>query len=156
MLILSIFCINIIYTKALYKTKNYGQIDIKVASPKIRLINQITNINELDLNTYINEFKVVNFDENGNFSDVKMNYILNFEMSDKNAPIDIKLYKIDVNGNESQIPLNENMEMTSGCLMQAEKIQEDKYKLKIKYNFKNTKMNNDIDLKINLKSIQEL
>ena len=145
--------ISLIVTKALYKGSDEGQANLSVASVKTRLINQTTHVEVLDLQKYTNEFSVVNYDENNQISEVGLKYTLSFELTDEDAPIDMKLYKINSNGTETEVSLNRNLE-TGSYSFEAGKSGEDKYKLEMWFNLATGKMDENVDLKVNVKSVQ--
>lgn len=149
-----ILSVSLIATKALYKGKETGHANLSVASPKIRLINETTHIEVLDLEKYTNEFKVVNYDQERETSEVGLKYTLFFELTDEDAPIDMKLFKIKDNGTEEEVKLNKNLETDSNYSFDAGIPQEDNYRLEIWFNLESGKMDENVDLKVNLKSVQ--
>lgn len=152
--LIMLISIGLLTTYSLYKSTEEGQAGLSVASPKVRIISEPATIEELDLQTYSNEFSVVNYDENENVTEVGLDYTLSFEATDKKAPIGAKLYRIEDDGNETEMELDENLNTTSKLNFTAGSKQEDKYKLEIYFNLENGKMEENTDFKINLKAIQ--
>lgn len=152
LIILLILSLTITY--ALYKSNDNGQAKVSVASPKIRIVNTKTHVEKLDLNTYKNEFKVVNYDEEDNISEVGMDYTLSFSISDEDAPIDIRLFKIESDGSEREIKLNKNKNTVESFNFKAKTKDEDKYRVEIMFNLVTGHMDENVDLNINLNSIQ--
>lgn len=154
-LVLIIFLlINLTITFALYKSNKSGNVQISVASPKIRIINSTTHIDTLDLNKYSNNFKIVNYDEENNISEVGMDYTLSFSYTDKNAPIDIKLYEIEDNGSEKEIQLDNNRTTIESTNFNGNIKQEKNYRIEIVFNLETGHMQENVDVNINLNSIQ--
>lgn len=119
--LLIVLSISLSLTMALYKSSKSGQAQLSVASPKIRLVNETTHIEELDLKHYSNNFKVVSYDESGKNSEVGLKYNLKLEITDEDAPIDMKLFKINSNGTETEVELNKNLETKSTYNFEAGK-----------------------------------
>ena len=153
LILITILSISLIITNALYKGEKKGQANLSVASPKIRLINETTHIEELDFEIYSNDFKVVNYDENGDVTEIALNYILLFDMTNEDAPIDMKLYKIEENGSETEVTLDKNLETVPESFETGEK-QKNNYRLKMWFNLETGHMDENVDLNINLKAIQ--
>ena len=107
------------------------------------------NIDNLNDDEYIYEFSVKNFNENL-VSDVILEYDIEFELSQENAPIKIEL--LDENGENISLLSNKTVEKENLELGKIEK----KYIAKISYDkSSNELMNENLEIKINIKSIQE-
>ena len=152
-IVVLIVLIRILYvSNALYKTKVSGNELTSVASPKVRLINETTNVSVLDLNKYTHEFSVVNYDSANNITEVSLDYKLAFELTDIDAPISMKLYKIE-NGQAKEIELN-NLETKNSFSFTTNGKQEDNYKLEMWFNLESGKMDENTNINVKLKSFQ--
>ena len=97
----------------------------KIAVPILKVENEepIEITNKGQTGTY--NFKVKNYNENNETTDVDMEYQI--EILGKNNDIEMKMYK-----NETEINLVENQ--TEKFILSKEKMQEDNYRLEIKAN----------------------
>lgn len=124
-----------------------------IAKPCLSLITEESlNIETLNSDTFIYEFKVQN-SEDGQVSETAFYYDIEFELSQENAPINIKLYRVDENS-EEEILLEENK--TKNPEYMGTKLSEICYKALISYDLNSNKIL-EPNLKINAKieGIQE-
>lgn len=110
--------------------KGYSKNDINGNTEIAKPIIQVENGNSLEINNQnkegIYEFKVKNYNDNGEITQVDMEYYVEILDDLSNKGIDIKLLKDD-----EEIEINENK--TEKYLLTKEGMQEDNYKLKLKY-----------------------
>ena len=110
--------------------KGYSKNDINGVAEIAKPIIQVENGNSLEINNQnkegIYEFKVKNYNDNGEITQVDMEYYVEILDDLSNKGIDIKLLKDD-----EEIEINENK--TEKYLLTKEGMQEDNYKLELKY-----------------------
>ena len=110
--------------------KGYSKNDINGNTEIAKPIIQVENGNSLEINNQnkegIYEFKVKNYNDNGEITQVDMEYYVEILDDLSNKGIDIKLLKDD-----EEIEINENK--TEKYLLTKEGMQEDNYKLELKY-----------------------
>ena len=110
--------------------KGYSKNDINGNTEIAKPIIQVENGNSLEINNQnkegIYEFKVKNYNNNGEITQVDMEYYVEILDDLSNKGIDIKLLKDD-----EEIEINENK--TEKYLLTKEGMQEDNYKLELKY-----------------------
>lgn len=171
-LIAFILLSSILYvSNALYKTKVNGTAKTMVASPKIGIISEsnynessdayaqtpTTHIKILDnVKTHSNKFKVVNYDENGEITEVGLRYKLKFSFSDKNAPLDLKLYNVLENGTEQEVALNDKLETIDSFEFKADKQEQQIFRTELKFDLTSGKMEENVDVKADITAIQVL
>lgn len=166
---LLILCGVIYISYAAYKTNVSGNSITEIATPKIRIISEnnynenddeyantaTTHIKELDnTSVYSNQFKVVNYDEQNYVTEVGMNYKLKLSYTDKLAPIDLKLYKIENDGTEKEVVLNEKLETTDFFEFIANKKEEQNYRVELNFNLSSGKMEKNVDVKVDVIATQ--
>ena len=121
------------------------EVGIKDSSDKV-----ITVLNN-DKHCY--EFSVRNFNSENKVSDVELKYNIEFILSQKDAPIDIKLYRI-IDNNEKIVDL-ENFK-TVQCEMLNLNKTENLYKVEVMYDKNsNNIMNDNLEIKLNIQGVQE-
>ncbi|MCI8309215.1 MAG: hypothetical protein HFJ45_03210 [Clostridia bacterium] len=115
-------------------------------------VNEIFNIEVLNLKVFEYEFSVQNYEEQS-ISEVSFFYNISFELSQKDAPIKIKLYRINNN-------LEEEIKLLNNSIIEPEhfKMSEEKndYKVNVYYDINSNEImepNLKIDLKI--EAVQE-
>lgn len=151
-----IFIMCFVFTFSAYKSIKNAKINSKIAKPKVRIVSETVNVEELDLKKYTNEFSVVNYNENNEVSEIDLEYMLSVGFSKENLPISTKLYRINGDGNESEIELNKDFCVNEKFKMKSDNKTEDKYKLEMWFNLQNSQMPDDVEVMINLKAIQKL
>lgn len=111
--------------------KGYSKNDIKGNTEIAKPIIQVENGSSLEINNQnkegIYEFKVKNYNDNGEITQVDMEYYVEILDDLSNKGIEIKLLK-----DNEEIEINENK--TEKYLLTKEGMQEDNYKLELKYN----------------------
>lgn len=126
----------------------------KIAEPIFEVIKTTSNeIDVLNNNKYYYEFSVRNFNENNEFSEVKLKYDIEFILSQEDAPIIINLYRIN-NSTEEKIELDNNKTIQYEYLDFSQK--ENLYKVEVMYNNNSDiLLENNLEIDLNVKSIQE-
>lgn len=122
----------------------------KIAKPNLEVVfSEPININSLNDNELIYKFSVRNFNEDVS-SDVALEYSMEFELSQNDAPINIELFR--ENGEKINLVSNKTEEKE---ILELGKI-EKKYIAKFSYD-KNSKsiMKDNLEVVINIKSVQE-
>lgn len=130
--IILLSAISISYAK--YTADFKGKVSASVAKPIARVaINgdvYISNYEQKPVN-----FSVYNFDANGNTSEVKMNYKIIIKITQGNAPLKYKLYRVYDNKQEEVNINNSNgtITQTYAVSMNANTEETHNYKLEIEY-----------------------
>ena len=140
-LIIILFFIGFSFGKTYSKTDIQGSSEI--AKPIIKVENSskvnITNQNKEG----IYEFKIKNFEDENNINSVEMEYYIEI-LTDISKLIEIELYK-----NDQLIEIENNKTKTFNMVKDIE--QEDKYKIKIRYNEKSNISMEDIIQELQIK-----
>lgn len=145
------------YTACTYFSQIEGNICFSIAEPICRAIIQdsciyISNYEEKPL-----YFSICNFDEKGNITEIAMKYNITIKSTQPNAPLKYSLYKINKDGSEENIQVNnngENIKTVSPIILGTLK-EIHNYKLKIEYDNKdNMTLDKNIILSIVLDSEQ--
>ena len=144
-ILLAIFFIPIISeTNALYLDKLNKSTELYIAKPICRVILD----KEIFISNYIQKpfyFSICNFDDDNNISDTVMNYSIMFHISQINAPLIYKLYKVDENKSKKSVLLEKEDNILRTKELTLMKVNEkyiDNYVLEIEYNNKST---NELD-----------
>ena len=126
--------------------KGYSKNDINGVAEIAKPIIQVEKGNENDEGIY--EFKVKNYNEQEQITEVDMEYYIEILNDLENLGIEIKLLK-----NDEEIEIKENK--TDKFVLTKEGMQQDNYKLEIKYN-NNTDMEDIVEqLQIKVHSEQK-
>lgn len=143
--ILIVFFVMLLFLTGYSLGKGFTKIEINGSTKIAKPIIEVENASTLELNNEnsegVYEFKVRNYNSNGEITDVNLEYyieILN-DLDDNNT-IKIKLLK-----NDEEIAINDNK--TEKFYLEKEKMQEDVYKMEISY---------DKTENISMKDIMEL
>ena len=110
--------------------KTYSKTDIQGSSEIAKPIMKVENSSKINITNQnqegIYEFKIKNFEDENNITSVEMEYYIEI-LTDISDLIEIELYK-----NDQLIEIENNRTKTFNMVKDIE--QEDKYKIKIKYN----------------------
>lgn len=143
--ILIVFFVMLLFLTGYSLGKGFTKIEVNGNTKIAKPIIEVENASTLELNNEnsegVYEFKVRNYNSNGEITDVNLEYyieILN-DLDDNNA-IKIKLLK-----NDEEIAINDNK--TEKFYLEKEEMQEDVYKMEISY---------DKTENISMKDIMEL
>ena len=149
-----ILCISTMCVYSKYKKSISIISATKIAEPIFEVIKTTSNeIDVLNNNKYYYEFSVRNFNENNEFSEVKLKYDIEFILSQEDAPIIINLYRIN-NSTEEKIELDNNKTIQYEYLDFSQK--ENLYKVEVMYNNNSDiLLENNLEIDLNVKSIQE-
>ena len=133
--------------------KGYSKNDINGVAEIAKPIIQVENGSSLEINNEndegIYEFKVKNYNEQEQITEVDMEYYIEILNDLENLGIEIKLLK-----NDEEIEIKENK--TDKFVLTKEGMQQDNYKLEIKYNNNNTDMEDIVEqLQIKVHSEQK-
>lgn len=125
----------------------------EIAEPIFEIVNEEVNIiDALNENKYFYEFKIRNYKGN-TVTEIAFEYDIRFIFSQENAPILLKLYRID---KENKIEL----ELENNRLIKKEEFQEGKdekcYLVEVIYD-KNSKviLKNDFEIKLSVEAMQQ-
>lgn len=147
-----IFSTMFVYSK--YKNSISVESKTDIAEPIFEVIKTSPNeIAVLNNNKYYYEFSIRNFNENDDFSEVKLKYDIEFVLSQENAPVKINLYRIN-NSTEEKIELDNNKTTQYEYLdfNQTENL----YKVEVMYdNTSNILLENNLEIDLNVQSFQE-
>lgn len=137
--------------------KGFSKKDISGQAEVAKPILQVENGTNLEINNTnskgIYEFKVKNYNEQGEKTDVDLEYYIEILEDVEKYGIELKLFK-----NDQEIQINENK--TEKFILTKDEIQEDNYKLEITYDkSKNTKMQDivkQLQIKVHSEQKQEV
>lgn len=137
--------------------KGFSKKDVNGNTEIAKPILEVENGSSLEINNNNNkgiyEFKVKNYNEQGEKTDVDLEYYIEILNYLENSGLELKLFK-----DEQEIPINENR--TEIFLLTKDGIKEDNYKLEITYDKeKNTNMEdifNQIQIKVHSEQKQEV
>lgn len=145
------------YTISTYFSQADGNVNFSVAKPICRAIIQdsciyISNYEQKPL-----YFSICNFDEEGNVTEVGMQYTITIQTAQLNAPLKYKLYKINSDNSEENIKISTsegNIKTISALTMGTSK-EIHGYKLEIEYDSSsNIALDKNIGFSITLDSEQ--
>lgn len=129
--ILIVFFVMLLFLTGYSLGKGFTKIEVNGNTKIAKPIIEVENASTLELNNKnsegVYEFKVRNYNSNGEITDVNLEYyieILN-DLDDNNT-IKIKLFK-----NDEEIAIDDNK--TEKFYLEKEKMQEDVYKMEISY-----------------------
>ena len=159
---ITIFCVflcciiiisSIFFVYSKYKKSVEVSSFTEIAEPIFKVINfDFNTIDFLNNDKYVYEFKIRNYEE-GKVSAISFEYNIEFLMSQENAPINLKLYRVD-GKNITELILEKNK------TIQKEKIgtikEEKNYIVEIMYdkNSFNT-LEKNLQIKLNVEAIQQ-
>ena len=137
--------------------KGFSKKDVNGQTEIAKPILQVENGTNLEINNSNNKgiytFKVKNYNEHGEKTDVDLEYYIEILDDLRSKGIEIKLFKDD-----QEIQINENK--TEKFIMTKDKIKEDNYKLEITYDKnKNIKMEDivkQLQIKVHSEQKQEV
>lgn len=137
--------------------KGFSKRDINGNTEIAKPILEVENGSNLEINNNNNkgiyEFKVKNYNEQGEKTDVDLEYYIEILNYLENSGLNLKLYKDD-----QEIPINENK--TETFLLTKDEEEEDNYKLEIRYDkSKNINMDDifsQIQIKVHSEQKQEV
>lgn len=154
MQIILLTAISISYAK--YTSGFSGKIAFSVAEP----ISRATVNGDVYISNYVQKpviFSVYNFDENGKTSEVKMNYKITVKMSQTNAPLKYKLYRVYSDKQEEVNISNSNGIITqvNSVSMNAGTKETHNYKLEFEYDKSSTvEIDKNIGVSLTIQSEQ--
>ena len=156
LILMSLFIVYFIKDSfAQYKEYKTGQVATSIAKPIVRVIGN-SNIN-LEFLTPEKEryaFKVVNYDEENNLTEVGLGYEIELDTSN-DCPINYSLYKI-VDGNEEKLELINNIYSSDEVFSPLE-AKEENYILEVWLDKdSNIEFQENTDIIVNLKATQVL
>jgi hypothetical protein len=151
-----LFCVLIVFEKCYskYSQNSQSQTISGIAKPCfISNFEETINVNGLNTDVVCYEFSVQNF-EDEQVSETSFLYNIYFELSQKNAPVNIKLYRIIEEGKEEEIQLENNkIKAPEEMGIQEEKVN---YKVYVYYNLEsNEVLEDNFKIKIKIEAIQE-
>lgn len=127
--------------------KTYSKTDIQGSSEIAKPIMKVENSNKINITNQnqegIYEFKIKNFEDENNITSVEMEYYIEI-LTDISDLIKIELYK-----NDQLIEIENNRTKTFNMVKDIK--QEDKYKIRIKYNEKSNISMEDIIQELQIK-----
>lgn len=137
--------------------KGFSRKDVNGQTEIAKPILEVENGTSLDIsntnNSGIYEFKVKNYNENGEKTQVDLEYYIEILNDIKSNGIELKLFK-----NDQEIEINENK--TEKFLLTKDEIKEDNYRLEITYDkTKNTNMEDiikQLQIKVHSEQKQEV
>ncbi len=155
--VFSLFIMTYSVTLSNYCLQENGSIKFSVAKPICKAI--ITgNLHILKHEQKPLYFSVRNFDEQGNTSEVAMQYYITLKITQSNAPLKYKLYKINGDGIEKELKMNVStgtVRTTSATTMSCYSKETHNYRLEIEYdNNSNVALDEDIGISVILDSEQ--
>ena len=124
------------FSYAKFTMKTDGKISTSIAKP----ICRATIKDKLYISNYQKkplEFEVYNYDENEKITDVAMEYKITIEVTQENAPLNYKLFRIYLDGSEEEVNItkdNNSIYMNSYVKMNSGKKETHKYRLETEYN----------------------
>ena len=137
--------------------KEFTKKDIKGNTKVAKPILEVENGSSLEINNSnkegIYEFKIKNYNEQGEKTDVNLEYYIEVLNEFENTGIEIKLFR-----NEQKIDINNNK--TEKFILSKDEIKEDNYKLEVLYNEdKNINMEDiisQLQIKVHSEQMQEV
>ncbi len=153
-IIFIILIILIFFLSGFSMGKSFAKKDVTGKTEIAKPILQVENGSALEINNTtekgIYEFKVKNYNEQGEITEVDLKYYIEILNYLNNEAIEIKLYR-----NEEEVEIKENK--TEEIILTKDEIKEDNYKLEVKYNKdKNVNMEDIVEqLQIKVHSEQQ-
>lgn len=137
-----------VFVYSQYQINFQGRGNLQVAQAKIRLISNSTYLEVLDKNTYFEEFRVVNYDENEQVTSVPIAYKIIVKTNDSDAPLNFELCQLQADGTKIKTDL------ANEFVLQAGQKQENLYQLAISYDFSDKPLNDDTEVFVELEAWQ--
>lgn len=160
LLFLALICIAfaISFSISKYSSNKNGALSFRVAKPiaRVSMGNEIyiSNYGQRPLN-----FSIHNFDTSNRVSEVAMNYVIKMKVSQANAPLKYKLYRIKADNSEEEISISVNngvITSTSQLSMNAGTKETQNYKLEFIYDkTSNVNLASNISITIDVDAIQK-
>lgn len=141
-----------------YSSNKTGAFSFMVAKPIARVSMgdeiYISNYGQRPLN-----FSIHNFDTNNKVSEVAMNYVIKMTVSQANAPLNYKLYRVYADNSEEEIGISVNngvITSTSTLSMNAGTKETQNYKLEFIYNkASNVNLASNLSITIDVDAVQK-
>ena len=137
--------------------KEFTKKDIKGNTKVAKPLLEVENGSSLEINNFnkegVYEFKIKNYNEQGEKTDVNLEYYIEVLNEFENTGIEINLFR-----NEQKIDINNNK--TEKFILSKDEIKEDNYKLEVLYNEdKNINMEDiisQLQIKVHSEQMQEV